>query len=508
MSTAPNPIAAQINDAKSFGYSDDEISDYLLKTHPDLGPKIQQAKAAGYRSGEIVSYLSTPAAPAQDKGFFQTLASDVLGAPTKFMDWATSDHPIDAALDTIRQFTAARQQQQAQAKQAYDAGMYKLAAEHALYSVPFIGPMMGATASEVQNGQPGAGYAHALEVTAPALAPVVGDALEAAPSTVAGAMQGTGDVVRGVAAKLPQVGDFAASLVGVASPQAGNLIRVGTRLARILTPAEEAIDPALKAAAIDPALEAAAQKITGKSYADLTPTDQTSIQHIVRAEANVAAQPSRAPIATAPVAPSTAPAAAGMAAAGAATEGQAATPPQTLVPGGPLRQATPPQTLVPGGPLRPPLATGPPLAAPVEPATGVESPVSRETTTSPTKEPLSPQDLAAALKAEMEKSGTFQPESPVAPDMTTEARAGAARLTRADKATTLAQTLDQGGLTAKDLEAKDLTPETLKVAAGVSQTNLPKTQAAMDKLIRDTTAEFLRIQDKKTIGIGDIMKNQ
>ena len=105
--------------------------------------------------------------------FLSTIASDVMGAPKKAMDWLTSDDPIGAASDTLREFTQARQQQQAAAVQAYHQGDYKGAALHGLFGVPFVGPI-GASLYEEAKTDPSAAMAH----TAEALAPFGGKALD------------------------------------------------------------------------------------------------------------------------------------------------------------------------------------------------------------------------------------------------------------------------------------------------------------------------------------------
>jgi len=452
-----------------------------------------------------------PKTPA-DKGFFQTLASDVMGAPKKFMDWATSEHPVDSALDTIREFTAARKAQQDKAVAAYHAGDYKAAAEHALFSVPFVGPMAAAAADETQNGQPGQGYAHMAELAAPLIGPVTGAIGEALPETIAGAVEGTGEVIKGVA-KNPAARSIAAGGAQVAgSPvalMAGHPIVAGSmalRGAGNLYKGLQALGGAEEAAAVAPELEAAAQRIAGQPYAALDANSQAMVQQIIQAEKNVASQTpptARAPLTAAPTA---APAAPGMTpaerlAAEFPSHPEASAPAPIVV----HKANIPPRAGGVNVPLRPPLATAAPTT-PVEiPSTPVEAaaepPVSRETPELPTKEPLSHQEIAAALRAEMEKSGTLEPETPVKPGPTTEAYIGAARGTRADKAATLGATMAQIGAEPGEI------PSMLQEVADAHQINLPKTKVALDKLIRDVTTEALKIKSQST-GIGGIMRNQ
>lgn len=57
----PSDIQSQINDARSHGYTDDEIVGYLGKSHADLAPKITEAQSSGYKAGEILDHLASAA---------------------------------------------------------------------------------------------------------------------------------------------------------------------------------------------------------------------------------------------------------------------------------------------------------------------------------------------------------------------------------------------------------------------------------------------------------------
>lgn len=104
---------------------------------------------------------------APDAGFFSTLGSDISNAPSKFMDWATG-HPIDSAVQGIRDATVARQAQRPMAADAFKQGDYLGAAGHGLASVmPFVGPAAAGIGEEIGGGQPGQGAAHAAELLAP-----------------------------------------------------------------------------------------------------------------------------------------------------------------------------------------------------------------------------------------------------------------------------------------------------------------------------------------------------
>jgi hypothetical protein len=123
---------------------------------------------------------------------------EIVNAPTRFMDWFTeTQHPIDDALDTIRQFTEARQQHQSAAKQAYSAGDYKKAAEETAFSVPFVGPML-ANAGEEAKTNPVLGGIHMAEIAAPLAGPAAEALGDVAPAVAEG-LSKTGGAVKAAA---------------------------------------------------------------------------------------------------------------------------------------------------------------------------------------------------------------------------------------------------------------------------------------------------------------------
>lgn len=71
-------IQEQIAQAKSAGYSDEDIAKHLSSMQ-DFAPKVKQAQAAGYSAKDIVSYLSTP--PAPEKGFGEQLTEAIKDVP-------------------------------------------------------------------------------------------------------------------------------------------------------------------------------------------------------------------------------------------------------------------------------------------------------------------------------------------------------------------------------------------------------------------------------------------
>lgn len=65
MADQDNSLSGQIQQARKSGYSDDEITSYLSKSHADLAPKIKQATDSGYKASEVLEYLGKPEGGAQ-----------------------------------------------------------------------------------------------------------------------------------------------------------------------------------------------------------------------------------------------------------------------------------------------------------------------------------------------------------------------------------------------------------------------------------------------------------
>jgi hypothetical protein len=68
-------LTSQIQQARSAGYSDDDIAAFLAQKRPDLAPKITTARSHGYNSGEIIAFLSNAptTSPVQPTEFEQML---------------------------------------------------------------------------------------------------------------------------------------------------------------------------------------------------------------------------------------------------------------------------------------------------------------------------------------------------------------------------------------------------------------------------------------------------
>lgn len=74
-------IQEQIAQAKSAGYSDEDIAKHLSSMQ-DFAPKVKQAQAAGYSASDIVSHLAQPSAPAApEKGFGEQLSDTIKDVP-------------------------------------------------------------------------------------------------------------------------------------------------------------------------------------------------------------------------------------------------------------------------------------------------------------------------------------------------------------------------------------------------------------------------------------------
>src|SRR5215471_793820 len=86
-------LIQQIDQARQHGYSDQEISDYLQQSHPDLAPKIKEALGAGYSTSEILGHLAPSKPPEQSplskaaSAFWQGIggqaAVDILGGASR-----------------------------------------------------------------------------------------------------------------------------------------------------------------------------------------------------------------------------------------------------------------------------------------------------------------------------------------------------------------------------------------------------------------------------------------
>lgn len=146
----------------------------------------------------------------------------------------------------------------------------------------------------------------------------------------------------------------------------------------------------------------------------------------------------------------------------------------------------------PSAPAAPAAQTAPAPTTPVVATpTAVEAPPAK----------LSPTDAAAQLDAAMRgPGGSMEAQGPTpAPEMTQESRAGAARGTRADRAGQLARVLAEHPRAAEYArlinEGADFSGGMLKsiVEALSPETDLPKTSTALNKLARDTQAEFMKI---------------
>lgn len=60
-------IVQQIKEARAAGYKDDEITQYLGSSHPELSGKIQEAIGAGYGPEEILAHLGGPTIPGMEQ---------------------------------------------------------------------------------------------------------------------------------------------------------------------------------------------------------------------------------------------------------------------------------------------------------------------------------------------------------------------------------------------------------------------------------------------------------
>lgn len=92
-------FAAQINEARQNGHTDDEILGYL-SSRPELGPKIKEAQGSGYGAADILGHLSksVQASPPPQQTFGQQFAQTVKGLPTGI--WNTITHPSSLLPET------------------------------------------------------------------------------------------------------------------------------------------------------------------------------------------------------------------------------------------------------------------------------------------------------------------------------------------------------------------------------------------------------------------------
>lgn len=102
MSAAASTYATQVQEARSHGYTDDQILGYLSEKKPDLSPKIQEATREGYKPGEILDHLSSgtqqqPVSTPQqeDPGFLSNLVTSAKNAATGAVQ--SLAHPVDTA---------------------------------------------------------------------------------------------------------------------------------------------------------------------------------------------------------------------------------------------------------------------------------------------------------------------------------------------------------------------------------------------------------------------------
>jgi len=214
--------------------------------------------------------------PSQDAGFWATIGKDVMNLPTATMDFLTG-HPVEQTMETLRNLTAARQQHQQRAKEAYNQGDYKEAFHQLLFSTPIIGPPVGAAVDEINAGQPGQGFAHGIEALVPWLAPElnaegfarIGGAIREAPGTIRGLPAAVAEKVVAGAERVAGAGGATADVItspvardvaGIVSPRAAHALNMAAR-ARRVAKALGAGDAVADAAAAD-----AVKKFAGSKY--------------------------------------------------------------------------------------------------------------------------------------------------------------------------------------------------------------------------------------------------
>lgn len=182
----------------------------------------------------------------------------------------------------------------------------------------------GGTAAGVRAAQTGGDVGQSADAGALGVAgPIVGDLAGLAASKAAEIIKNNPGLSKALSKLIPDV-------VGIASPRAGNVLRVASRAAA-------AFKPEVETAAADPLLDGIAQGFKYKDYASAPPDAKIIIERL--AKASKEAPIPRAPRAAA--APIENP-----------TPEAAAPPPQPAEPA-----YRPPVTFVPGGPVRPPLAS-------------------------------------------------------------------------------------------------------------------------------------------------------
>lgn len=185
-----DPFDAYFNDPEFRGLSGSDKIAILSRIDPDFAqlPIKEQATV-------VQKYLNPPK---EDTGVLGTLA-DALGGTVQSIV-----HPIDA----LRSATAARQQEQQRAKEAFHQGHYTEAFGHGLAgAIPFIGPMAAQAGEDIGEGRTAQGLTEAGLALGPSVVGISRPAVNAAARTGAG-------FVKGAAKAAPRAARAAAASYG------------------------------------------------------------------------------------------------------------------------------------------------------------------------------------------------------------------------------------------------------------------------------------------------------
>lgn len=229
--------------------------------------------------------LSAHEDPPEPKGFWATLGSDIANAPKHVMDFL-SGHPLGDTLQFIKDTGAQREAHTAAATAAYKAGDYKTAAEQALFSIPFLGTGMASTIPEWESGQKGAAGAHLFEQAAGILGPSAVRAVTpvvratgagmaaAAPGIVGGATKiAAGEALGAVAPGMEWPGRLALGYPGARQVAGG--FQAGAQAFRAAL-----AGGASPEAAMSQLMEDLSQSLGGKSFANLSESQQVGIRAV------------------------------------------------------------------------------------------------------------------------------------------------------------------------------------------------------------------------------------